>query len=170
MVACLRGTGPALHCVCLVNGVWPGSSEWLIPMELWTQRGGAARYRNIISHEYASLPLLWWSSDFRIEECWITHQRYLDNLAALWQTQIVRRNMWPSWTLSWNGNFIYRDCLFITAESTCISSLWCHVSILLPALEEKKHPSLINGSALLTFFPAWAILITQNIYEFRFQV
>lgn len=143
MVACHGGAGPALRCVCRVNGVWLGSSEWLIPTELRTQRGGEERYRNIISHEYASIPLLWWSWDFRIEECWITHRHYLDKLAALWCTGIVRKNMWPSLTLSRNQYFIYGDWLFITTESTCISSLWRDASILLPALE-KKEPSLAN--------------------------
>lgn len=112
-------------------------------MELWTQRGGEGRYWGIITHEYAAIPLLWWSWDFRIEECWITHQCYLDKLASLWHSGIVRRNMWPSLTLSRNPNFIYRAWLFITIESTCISSLWCDASILLPALE-KKEPSLAN--------------------------
>lgn len=123
-------------------------------MELWTQKGGAERYRNIISHEYASIPLLWWSWDFRIEECWITHQRYLDKLDALWHTGIVRGNMWPSLTLSRNPNFIYRDCLFITAESICISSLYHDASMLLPALE-KKEPSLANNWVIpVDIFPS----------------
>lgn len=108
-------------------------------IELWTSRGGDGRYRNIISLEYASMPLLWWSWDLGIEECWITHQCYLDKLAALWHSGIVGREMWPQPNpFSRNPNFICRDSLFITIESTCISSLWCDASILLPALEKKR--------------------------------
>lgn len=128
MVACHRGAGPALHRVCLVNCVWPGSSNWLIPAELWTQRGGAAIYRNIISHEYASILLLRWSRDFRGKECWITHQFYLKKSAVSWSTW---RKMWPCPTLSCNWNVLYRHGLFITAECTCISSFWCDGLILL---------------------------------------
>lgn len=170
MVACHEGAGTALHCVhpcqwCLARQLrvidpqgqnTPWSSEG-------TQKGGEGRYRNIITHEYASIPLLWWSWDCRIEECWITHQCYLDKLAALWHTGIARRNMWPSLTLSRNPNFMCRDCLFITTESTCISSLWRDVSILLPPLE-KKEPSISNKWVIsVDIFPAWAILITKNI-------
>lgn len=123
-------------------------------MELRTQKGGAERCRNIIRHEYASIPLLWWSWDFRMEECWITHLSYLVKLAALWCTGIVRENMWPSLTLSRNPNFICRDCLFIIDESTCKSSFLRDAPMLLPALQ-KKEPSLANKRVIpVDIFPS----------------
>lgn len=65
MVVCHEGAGTALHYVhpcqwCLARQLrvidpqgqnTPRSSEG-------TQKGGEGRYRNIITHEYASIPLL----------------------------------------------------------------------------------------------------------------
>lgn len=152
MVACHGGAGPALHRLCLVNGVWPGFFAVIDPQghgacSFKHRKGGAGRYRNIISQEYASVPLLWWSWDFRIEECRVDRRRYLSKLDASRCTRIVRRNMRPGVTLLRNPNF--KDRLFITAILQCSCKLQ----------ERKEQPSPINGSFLLTFSqrePSWS--------------
>lgn len=83
------------------QGDW--SPEPQNSMELWTQRGGAGRYRNIISQEYASYPLLWWSTDFGIENRRAANQRWI---GCIVKHRNGLKNTWPGLTLSRNLNFI----------------------------------------------------------------
>lgn len=72
-------------------------------MELWIQRGRAGRYRNIISQEYASYPLLWWSGEFRTENCRAANHGRTGCIVKHGDSLKIK---WPGLTLSRNLNFI----------------------------------------------------------------
>lgn len=115
-------------------------------MELWTQRGGAGRYRNIISQEYAPYPLLRWSRDFRIEQF----------RAALWNAAMV----WIIRDLASPFPEIYISSRLAVQKTMRPKGV--HIVSLLMLLhtwQRRNHAWAINGSSLLTFSTARAIWI-----------
>lgn len=146
--------GPSME--CLARQFWvidpQGQAVRRRGSGLGGLRGGAGWYKNIISHEYVSIPLVrWFYKAFEFRNVGLLCQCYLDKLSVLLLTLIIWINMYPPLLPNRNLIFWCRDRLFITLECTCISWLWRDASILLPALQRNDHPQPIIGSPILTF-------------------
>ena len=103
--------------------------------------GGEAWYKNIISHEYASMPLQrWFNKAFQLRNVGLSCPCY-------WTSCLYCCAHWygsekicdPPITLYKNPHIRWRDGLFITHLCTCISKLRRDASILLAALQRNDH-------------------------------